>query len=583
MSTFLAGAMPWVIDLGRALLHFVWQGAVIGAVYALVRRRLPGGACEARYNAGVLALALLALAPPVTLWWLHLAATGASDSASSAVALASIATPAAGAAVVRDLSPASRALSWVVAAWSLGVVLLTARALRDCWRLDRLARRCAGVDPALEGLLAGVARRFGMRRPPRIRVSTTVGSPTLIGWIRPVLLLPAAVVLGFPREQIELILAHELGHIRRLDPLVNLAQTVLETLYFYHPVVHWISRDVRHARELCCDHVVLETMAADRCRYARTLTALEELRIENPRLALAATGGVLRERVRRIVAISEPSFATAQSWSGRGVLVAGFAAAGMIAIRIAGSLATPPPPAPIEAFAAAPVPYTAAIALQLFDIVVHPSLGRIAPPPMMAREPLVPATLPAESGTTRGQALPKPAAALDSGVPVASRTVPERAGGADRSLALRSTASSPESIALTAPQPLPAAPAERTAAAAPASATHPSASRTLVHRVDPVWSPDDRWGTHPLRIELAFDVLADGRVRNVEAVAGDRGNEFATAAIAAVRQWRFAPGPEATAVRQTFQFEPSRSGSASGSSACQEVTGTRICRHPGVD
>src|SRR6185436_16440590 len=98
------------------------------------------------------------------------------------------------------------------------------------------------------------------------------------GWLRPGILLPAAVALGFPAAQIELILAHELGHVRRWDYVVNLVQVVIETVLFYHPVVHWISRELRHEREICCDEMVLRVTRGHPHVYARTLASLEELR-----------------------------------------------------------------------------------------------------------------------------------------------------------------------------------------------------------------------------------------------------------------------------------------------------------------
>src|SRR5690606_32608654 len=159
------------------------------------------------------------------------------------------------------------------------------------------AHAAAPLDRAFDAMLAMLRQRFGIVRSIRVLVSRHIDTPTLIGWVKPVILLPASVALGFPREQIELILAHELGHLRRYDHLVNPAQAVVETLFFYHPVVHWISRDIRNERELCCDALVLRLANGEPREYARTLAALEELRQLPSALALAANGGELLERV----------------------------------------------------------------------------------------------------------------------------------------------------------------------------------------------------------------------------------------------------------------------------------------------
>src|SRR5690606_4059756 len=152
-------------------------------------------------------------------------------------------------------------------------------------------------------MLQAVAQRFGEVGPVRVLISSRIDTPTLIGWLKPVILLPTAVAIGFPRHQLELILAHELAHLRRHDHLVNLAQVVVETVLFYHPVVHWISREVRHEREICCDQLVLRVTDEQPAEYARTLAALESMRQAPSQLALAATGGRLVDRVRRILGL----------------------------------------------------------------------------------------------------------------------------------------------------------------------------------------------------------------------------------------------------------------------------------------
>ncbi len=133
-------------------------------------------------------------------------------------------------------------------------------------------------------------------------------TPAVIGWLRPVVLLPLAVASGFPPAEIELILAHELAHIRRLDPLCNLLQVALETLQFYHPAVHWISRDVRREREVCCDALAVAVSGAARRDYLAALLRLEQA--QTPALALAANGGVLLDRARLIAGRTEPPSAT---------------------------------------------------------------------------------------------------------------------------------------------------------------------------------------------------------------------------------------------------------------------------------
>jgi uncharacterized protein (TIGR03435 family) len=122
----------------------------------------------------------------------------------------------------------------------------------------------------------------------------------VVGWLRPVVLLPIAAVAGLTPEQVHAILAHELAHVRRHDAFVNFGQTVAETLLFYHPAVWWISARIRVEREHCCDDVALAA-TGDAFAYASALAELESRRSIEPTFALAATGGPLLRRVARLL------------------------------------------------------------------------------------------------------------------------------------------------------------------------------------------------------------------------------------------------------------------------------------------
>lgn len=152
----------------------------------------------------------------------------------------------------------------------------------------------------LETKLRELARRMGIARVVELVESSAVTVPAVIGWLRPVILVPASALAGLSPQQLEAILAHELAHVRRHDYLVNLLQTVVETLLFYHPAVWWVSAQVRRERENCCDDLAV-AVCGDRLGYARALANLEGLRSPSPRLALAADGGSLVDRVRRLV------------------------------------------------------------------------------------------------------------------------------------------------------------------------------------------------------------------------------------------------------------------------------------------
>ena len=138
-----------------------------------------------------------------------------------------------------------------------------------------------GAPPAPERAgrhgVARLTRRLHIGRAVRLLESTLVDVPTVIGWLKPVVLLPASALAGLSPHQLEAILAHELAHIRRHDYLVNLLQTLVETLLFYHPAVWWLSRRIRAERENCCDDLAV-SLCGDPVAYAAALAELEGLR-----------------------------------------------------------------------------------------------------------------------------------------------------------------------------------------------------------------------------------------------------------------------------------------------------------------
>jgi beta-lactamase regulating signal transducer with metallopeptidase domain len=214
-------------------------------------------------------------------------------------------------------------LPWVFGLWLAGVAALSIYHLGG-WRWTRrLSRQGRPVGEAVARLARGLCRRLGIGRAVALLESSAVSVPMVVGWLRPVVLVPASALTGLSPAQLEAILAHELAHVRRHDYLVNLFQTAVETLLFYHPAVWWVSAQVRRERENCCDDLAV-AVCGDRLSYARALVDLEGLR-SAPRLALAASGGSLSDRIRRLV--GAPRRSSRRSWAA-GVLALALLPAG---------------------------------------------------------------------------------------------------------------------------------------------------------------------------------------------------------------------------------------------------------------
>ena len=133
-------------------------------------------------------------------------------------------------------------LPWLAPFWIAGVMFFQLRGVASWMAARRLGRRgvCAATA-SWQALLDRLAARVRLSRPVTLLESCLAEVPVVIGYVRPVILMPVGLLAGLPAGQIESILLHELAHIRRHDYLVNLLQIVVESLVFYHPAVWWIS------------------------------------------------------------------------------------------------------------------------------------------------------------------------------------------------------------------------------------------------------------------------------------------------------------------------------------------------------
>ena len=291
-------AQPWVDRLGWTLIQFLWQGALIAALFAIARPFAHKPAT--RYTLACIALAAMIVAPFVTFW-----IPGATSGPHGAI----VPVPAPAPSAVFQTHPApdfwERIFPWLVAAWFAGVMAFSVRLIGSWFAATRLRLTAASATPhELRQTLERLARSMGLSRPVRLLVSTAVEIPVVVGWLRPAILMPAAALAGFPVGYLEALLMHELAHIRRHDFLVNLLQRTAEALLFYHPALWWVSRQIRVERELCCDDLAVAA-SGDVLTYARALAEIESLRPAHASLAVAANGGSLVNRIRRLVSPGE--------------------------------------------------------------------------------------------------------------------------------------------------------------------------------------------------------------------------------------------------------------------------------------
>jgi GWxTD domain-containing protein len=373
---------PFTHALGLALFHFLWQGAAIALALAAGLYVFRPSSARLRYGlacAAMLAM-LAAFGLTLALAWPHSAATVSIRVPRAPVR--SLLPPAFPLGMEPVTPPAGSRWPWIVFTWMFGVGLFALRSLASWGAAQRLRR--IGVCTASEiwqDRIRQLADRIQLSRPVVLLESCLTEVPAVVGLLRPVVLAPVGLLTGFPPEQLEYILIHELAHIRRYDYLVNLLQSLAEDLLFYHPAVWWVSGLVRAERENCCDDVVVAARG-DARGLAAALAALEHYRWNAREAALAANGGHLMNRIRRLLEGREGPRATAAPVCFAGLLVASLAL----------SMTAASTPAVRELPAPAPVP---AMAIPQVAIPTAKAPAEKRPPVLLTQAQSSPAPLPA--------------------------------------------------------------------------------------------------------------------------------------------------------------------------------------------
>lgn len=323
-------------SLGWALLHFLWQGAALAALAGLLMslcRR-----AQTRYAIALGSLVAMLAAPVATFVLLANSRAAVNDQCCFTPTVVS--TPAhtmstATFFAIRRVSPAIDPSPWLVGTWLLGVALFSLRSAGGLLLLERERRRhSAGVNDHLLAICKTLQERIGLSRTIRYCQCQWMQAPAVIGWFRPVVLLPVTVLTGLSEEQLRSIIAHELAHIQRFDAFVNAFQVAVETLLFYHPAVWWLNRRIRIEREHCCDDTAV-AVCGNAVEYARALTLMEKWR-SAPVLAMAANRGPLSERVFRVLGLKSIHPRThGMGWAGGVLCLSAALAAGNVLLSLA--------------------------------------------------------------------------------------------------------------------------------------------------------------------------------------------------------------------------------------------------------
>ncbi|RXQ89528.1 hypothetical protein EO244_14270 [Ancylomarina salipaludis] len=296
----LSEALAWT------LLHSIWQAALIAGIIALAFRFLDKNNARLRYamaSLGMLFIFVFAILTFISTLPEKTLITKLNLSNLDQELVSGNQSFVMSWAWFKSLLPTNILFPILLRTWLIGVALLSLKMVMNYITALRLRKHKAFQLNEKHMLLAsGLVERFNIKKKVIFRESASIDSPSLIGYFKPVILLPIILISGIPDNQLEIIIAHELAHIRRHDYLVQFIQGIIEILFFYHPMVWWLSSVVNTEREHICDDLAVK-VCGESLTLIKALNNMESIRKKKPELVLSFSGkkANLLNRVRRIV------------------------------------------------------------------------------------------------------------------------------------------------------------------------------------------------------------------------------------------------------------------------------------------
>ena len=308
----------WVQALGWTLVHSLWQGAVISILVAVAMIFLQKFSARIRYFIYGMSLVLLLGTSIATFIRVYEVTPAAALQDQSMVAEES------GSSVFVIFADAmlsqNTAMSWeeawnslkdyvmrniplLVGIWFTGMIFFFLRFLGSLAYTRRLRHyKVYPADDLWLQKIRNLSGKFGIHKPVRLMQSAVIHVPVTLGYFRPLILVPLGFFMQMPPDQIEAVLMHEMAHIRRKDYLINLIQTILEAVYFYHPAIWWISGNIRIERENIADDMAL-LFTSSHLTYAHALASVQELRNREAIMAPAFSDNrnLLLNRIQRLM------------------------------------------------------------------------------------------------------------------------------------------------------------------------------------------------------------------------------------------------------------------------------------------
>ena len=310
-TSLLAHSLSW------ALLCTLWQGLLVfGALYLLLQS-LQGSSSRIRYALSYGAFATI-FAWFANTWLtqyqklkgttIYITQNGSDSGITTTIPVTVTTSPTQG-WMHQYMLQTQHYMPFIMLVYTIGLVFMLVRFLISIKGLKTLKTRGIVVcNSPYADFIKRWQEQLGISRKVRLLLSTNVSVPMMIGTLKPIILMPVATINHLTTDQVEAILLHELAHIKRHDYLLNILQAIVETVLFFNPFIWLISAIIRREREHCCDDLVI-SCSANPLPYARALALLENDRINDRSLALAASGhkNQLFNRIKRIMEMKKSS------------------------------------------------------------------------------------------------------------------------------------------------------------------------------------------------------------------------------------------------------------------------------------
>ena len=294
--------------LGWTVVHSLWQGMLIALVMALISLGLQKHAARLRYlisNAGLFSVLAIAV---ITFFQLY---SGTNNGGAEEIIIiagqSTVEATAETTLLQKIMLPFSgyfnEHLPLIVSVWLIGMVFFMLRLIGGLAYVQHLkSRHVYALGEEWQHLLEHLAHQIPVKKPVQLMESAMTKVPMVVGFLKPVILLPIGTINGLSINQVEAILAHELAHIYRNDYLLNIFQSLVEVLFYFNPAVWWISANIRTERENCCDDIAVE-LCGNSLTYAKALVSLQEISQASPRMAMTFSNNKnqLLNRVKRIL------------------------------------------------------------------------------------------------------------------------------------------------------------------------------------------------------------------------------------------------------------------------------------------